>query len=79
MQNYSEGVRNRMANLKRTTKTTVTESHPSQNGQAERLREAAELLQAEKDSRKQQFLIELQALCQKHRCDLIPMFQVDAK
>lgn len=46
--------------------------------QADKLKEAAALLEADRQAREKQFLVELQSLCQKYQCDLIPTFQVKA-
>ena len=51
----------------------------SEQNQLEKLKEAELLLAAEREDRQRQFMLELQELCKKYRCDLVPMFQVKAQ
>lgn len=46
--------------------------------QIEKVRAAELLLAEEKESRSRQFLAEMQDLCKKYRCEIVPMFQVKA-
>lgn len=47
--------------------------------ETDKLKEAAALLDADRENRSKQFLEELQQLCAKYGCELKPMLQVVAK